>query len=639
MAFLSLPFPTWLARAAVVFSLVAGATPLALAVARRDEVAGSAALMVTTGGLVSAQFLMYSLVLRRLTRFLRSRERVQAGLRTALSLGLVASPLGGWVAERWLGVDVLTGATGAVVLPGVLLGVRAAQRVTGRHRLPGMAMSSRLARLANSLSRFGLVPFFLACVARPDRALLIPALSLVATEGLTFSVTTVVRFPTAAALREARFIAALAPELRAVRLEDWLQDAFLAHPGKPDYVLVHGLCGGIMGNLGLRGVPPSGAPEHQAALADEALDLVETRLVPIYPAEHLEVLRRRHARARSHLAANRGNLSKFQTRYEQALVHWRESVELDAAIPAPNHAAMMRASIATLLAVELGSPEAAAPELTPALDDDRLLPFTRRFALGGAALTALQLDDLASVDRILAEMRRLPVRNRDIAATLREVDLVYGRWVPREEVRGMRAELERLERRLVRVRQLAAGADAEDLELILEEPLLESAAGRLALPAHDLWLAGHPRQAEILLTRAVEIATTADDPIWLFRAHRDLGGIKLLDDGQPLEAYEHLEQAIAVLEGVRAGVLDPDLRVGIAGQAGDTYLMAVVALVALVRQGERPPQLADGPARLAFHVAERMRSRVLLELLAGTPTAASPGKPLSFEEIRALLTG
>jgi hypothetical protein len=236
-------------------------------------------------------------------------------------------------------------------------------------------------------------------------------------------------------------------------------------------------------------------------------------------------------------------------------------------------------------------------------------------------------------------MRRLPVRNRDIAATLREVDLVYGRWVPREEVRGMRAELERLERRLVRVRQLAAGADAEDLELILEEPLLESAAGRLALPAHDLWLAGHPRQAEILLTRAVEIATTADDPIWLFRAHRDLGGIKLLDDGQPLEAYEHLEQAIAVLEGVRAGVLDPDLRVGIAGQAGDTYLMAVVALVALVRQGERPPQLADGPARLAFHVAERMRSRVLLELLAGTPTAASPGKPLSFEEIRALLTG
>lgn len=555
---------------AVAMSSVPFAASLVLVAVSR----GWDLVLIAGGALVTGQILAYVLILGRGSRFLRGRDRMRQIFRGGITLGVAASPLGHWLASEWRSVGVLTGLTGAVVLPGVLAGLRLAERHA--HRAPGVV---RVAvgfarRLCDAVFVFGLLPFCLAGLFWPDRALIVPTVAFTAVEATMFALRT--RYTLAVAIGQAcaAQLAAADPHVRDDLLRDWLLDAFAAHPRRPDYLLVHGLAAAATANLAEPGPQVGARSQHLVALALRALQLVKTTVLPALPRAYLPVLSLRHERARAHTLIAAGNTQKYLLEYEAALMCWREAAQVADEAHAPNTAAMVRSSAAALRLVELSQPEAVDAELGDDVHNDQLNPVARRSALTMSAAAAATRGEAALAASRLAAAWRPEVKHRHYVALMREVEGAAYPRPPRSIVRAHRAVIERGER------LYAATVDSAFGEPVLESSIVESPAGRLALRGHALWLKGRAEKAEVLLTVAAQSAAETNDHIWLFRIHRDLGYIRLFEHRDLLTGYSHLARAIEALDEVRLRTLDPDLRIGVGGEGRQVYEFAVAALYA-----------------------------------------------------------
>lgn len=406
---------------------------------------------------------------------------------------------------------------------------------------------------------------------------------------------------------------------------------------------MHGLAAMATANLAEPGPEVGARSERFVVLVFEALRMVDAHVVPTYPPRHLPILRLRHERARAHVAIAAGDTHKFLLQYEEALMLWREAALIADAIPAPNTAAMVRTSAGALRLVELGQPEAVDEELGDGIDGDTLGPVARRTTLTISAAAAAARGEPTVAAARLREAWRLKVTDRHHVAVIREVEGAAFSRPPRSVVRAHRELVDRMHRLYSATVDPAFGAPTVDSNL------MESPAGRLALRGHTLWLEGRTAKAEALLTVAAKSAAATGDHIWLFRIHWDLGRIHLLEHRQLLSGYVHMARAMEALDEVRVRTLDPDLRIGVGGQGGEVYELAVAALYAASKRPGPHPEPLDRPLCSALEVAERMRSRVFLELLAAPDVDDPPDRdarsarlrqsaPATYEEIRQLLT-
>lgn len=599
-------------RTVLVLSVAMSSVPFAASLVLVAVSRGPDLGLIIGGALVTGQILAYLLMLGRASRFVRGRDRMRQIFRGGITLGVAASPVGHWLASEWRAVGVLTGVTGAVVLPGILAGLRFGERHA--HRAPAVVrMAVGLARrLCDAVLVFGLLPFCLVGLFWPDRALIVPAVAFAAVEATMFALYTRYTLAVAIGWTCATQLAAADPHVRDDLLQDWLLDAFAAHPRRPDYLLVHGLAALATANLAEPGPQVGAQSQHLVALAQRALQMVKTTLLPALPREYLPVLSVRHERARAHALIAAGNTQKYLLEYEEALMCWREAAQIADEAHAPNTAAMVRLSAAALRLIELSQPEAVVAELGDDVHNDQLNPVARRSVLTMSAAAAAARGEAALAASRLEAARRLAVKDRHHVALMREVEGAAYPRPPRSIVRAHRAEIERWER------LYAATADPALDKPIVESSIMESPAGRLALRGHALWLKGRAKKAEALLTVAAESAAETNDHIWLFRIHRDLGYIRLFEHRDLLTGYSHLARAIKALDEVRVRTLDPDLRIGVGGEGRQVYEFTVAALYAAAQRPGPHPAPLDRPLCSALEVAERMRSRVFLELLAST---------------------
>jgi CHAT domain-containing protein len=136
--------------------------------------------------------------------------------------------------------------------------------------------------------------------------------------------------------------------------------------------------------------------------------------------------------------------------------------------------------------------------------------------------------------------------------------------------------------------------------------------------------------AQERLLRAVEISRDAIDPrseaaglYWLGKAMQQAGRID--------EAIVHARQAVDVVESMRQGITDPELRSTYLGTLRRYFDLLVDLLLSRDRSSPE-----EGLAAEAFRVNERSRARTLLESLSLSATGVSKGVALVFPEPVAL---
>src|SRR5882724_11139638 len=111
------PVPRSRDRTLLWLSLVASTIPLGAGLVLIGADSQLTWLVVVAGTLVTGQLVLYNWTLGRLIRLLRVQHRLRSVYRVCITLGIAASPVGYWFVERWKSVAVLTGVTGAIILP------------------------------------------------------------------------------------------------------------------------------------------------------------------------------------------------------------------------------------------------------------------------------------------------------------------------------------------------------------------------------------------------------------------------------------------------------------------------------------------------------------------------------------------
>ncbi len=198
---------------------------------------------------------------------------------------------------------------------------------------------------------------------------------------------------------------------------------------------------------------------------------------------------------------------------------------------------------------------------------------------------------------------------------------------------------EMLARRLLGEVNLAAGQPAAalpeltralELARLLENRTEESLILRILGETH--LALKQPEEAATILIQAVERARAVRTPARLLaaltalaRAERRLGRLA--------EARSRVEEALSLIETLRATETSPDLRASFLASKHTAFELAIDLLMELDRR--EPDQ---GHAREAFEVSERARARSLLDLLQEAGTDVHQGvDPLLRDRERVLL--
>lgn len=586
-----------------------------------------------TGALISVHVWWFDLHLRSLTRYVRRGSRTGL-LAMAATIGLAATPLGSLVVDLWRLLPGPDGLVGGVLLVGldvvVWLLMSRPQRVqdTGvmsKRRGPMLAGVAR-----DVLVRRGLLMFAVVGLFHPAGDLLVGATMLVGFETLTgLAGITRKEMTVLYAIDAGQFIN-YGDEPRRKVLGWWLYDSFLARPRRPDYQLVVSLAWQALRSSQGQQVPGVGIDSRASALigtgalrwleiADEALDFVESEVMPRFLDRHIAHLQREQHRARWMCLVARAIVYQYLNWRDDALSAWRAAAGHADAATAPNLAAMARASGAALLASRLARPHEALHEVEEQLNDTALAVPTRRHALVVAASAHLAMDDQTTAGTLLAQARALTLSRgewRAAAAKEEAKTTVPGFRGGRE---GLLAQLNWMESA---VAMAVEGSEIAEVPTSMQLPAMTLATRALIAQSR-----GDDAQARELLLSAARIGTRDGHLTWVHNANLHLAWMS--EDFA--ECYRYARAAISALEEMRGRVLDAELRMGAGSDAtGNAYETAAMALVA---QG---PSDARGwprhPITEAFELVERARSRVFLELLGGSAAQAVPAELTGLAE-------
>ncbi len=144
------------------------------------------------------------------------------------------------------------------------------------------------------------------------------------------------------------------------------------------------------------------------------------------------------------------------------------------------------------------------------------------------------------------------------------------------------------------------------LEELSDRPGQLSAHRELARALAEL---GRSERASKHFAEAVALARLVGDP-FQEAAARARHARFLLDSGDPEAAQREVSVALATVESLKRGVVEPDLRAGLMSRSQRDFTLLVDILETLDRRFPR-----QGYAEQAFVVAERSRARSLVELL------------------------
>ncbi|MGI5229860.1 CHAT domain-containing protein [Actinoallomurus sp. CA-142502] len=298
---------------------------------------------------------------------------------------------------------------------------------------------------------------------------------------------------------------------------------------------------------------------------------------------------------------------------QEALRIWREYGLNDLwAMKASDYAAAARQQKESIVAA---SPEEILAGLLPLLDR-RLSPAMRQWVLLAAAVCHSSLNEHDVANELYARYRQIRPsvlnllwrlnRDRRVAGfapmnrvTYRVVDAsktaiamsAIGLW-PMEEIDDEAAGLGPMITTL--------GWKHEESQALVEE-------------GKRLWFLGRFRAAAEALEQASAVLERDRQLTHAYTVSLQLGMAQRAVD--PVGAVRNLGRALSLREEARVLALDADLRMRIGGATEPLY----ERLLSLLASAERRPDPAwpDLPAAVAFELAERARSRAMLELLAG----------------------
>ena len=328
----------------------------------------------------------------------------------------------------------------------------------------------------------------------------------------------------------------------------------------------------------------------------------------------------------------RGMIYQFRERYEEALATWRQAVPLAQDVH-PGLARDFQAEWLTLLNIMGRSAEGARLACDWAADP-RILPFHR--------------EELLTLGALAAAFAGEPDRAREM---LRDHPVAHGPQRLRENVQIWRSALgynivspvsylrffttARRHRTWTRSIKNAAVTliqardpeatpdDVSDLFSAYSESFKadlsrDNRARTLTIDGTMEMYSGHHRKARRMLTRGRRMAERQGKYKWALEALGPLSELAMEDDNLT-SAYQHIADALAIVEGTRDIALDEDLRMHSAGRLSKYYSYGVLLLYTYIqrpdpRQAQRNPW-PEHPAIEIYDLQERAKSRVLLEML------------------------
>lgn len=151
--------------------------------------------------------------------------------------------------------------------------------------------------------------------------------------------------------------------------------------------------------------------------------------------------------------------------------------------------------------------------------------------------------------------------------------------------------------------------------------------------ARALASTGDERAAGRHFDQAVALARLLGDPHQEAVARARRARFRL-DAGDPVAAEDDVSLALATIESLRRGVVEPDLRAGLLSRSQEDFTLMIDILETLERQFPR-----QGYLERAFAVAERARARSLIELLTESEADLIRDLPPDLGRRRSDLTG
>jgi tetratricopeptide (TPR) repeat protein len=644
----------WLAA-----NLAVGLSPLALAAAAvADGTPLPVAAVVAVGIAICVAHLAYDRALSRLTRYVRwgLRRGEALGGTAAVLLGL--GPFGQWLVETWTSHPAAQRAA-PVLLPGIAV---VAMHWT-RHR--GAALARRGMGAGGGMKVFiavhrvlignGLFLFAATGVARPDGRLFAGTAGLVAVQCTsTVLIATRVRSPNWAFRRlEASLLMSTETGLfKDEMVMAWIHDAFYA-PRRPDFSLLHTLITeSVLAHRGV-GQPLVGLlPGHESEvsartghaarrwieLADSLLRWIDNSVERWSRSGRWQA---DYERGRELVLAARtaalATLSSHLGEREEAVAHYLEAAELYGRHGLPNLAAQSEVGAAELDGVRLGRTDEALARLDAVATQEGLNPVVRLRALLVAALVLGRQGRWEDLTGLVGRAGTLRIGVRAWWRFRRENLAAHEPWSWRAELNVNRMLFQTV---------LALGAASESPQPSPTRPTAppdrltiptafwaDSEAKRLVKQGVFAWSLRQYNMAEALLVEAAQRLESDDHPARAYLVYMVLGmGLRTVD---PAGAYTHLREALRLQEDFRGLVSDPDVRMGASERITEIYVCTIVLLVdhAALRSEGWPGR----PVEEAFRLAERVRSRVLLELLGEELQPDVGVEPISFPEVCTLL--
>ncbi|MGI5499232.1 CHAT domain-containing protein [Lentzea sp. CA-135723] len=611
-----------------VLHVAAGLVPALLAVLLPFPGASTGEwwLRVAAGLAIAVQVWWFDRLQGSLTRYLGRGSRIGSVLTLGVTLGVAATPVGGLVVAGWRalpGADGLVGGALLVVVNVVVWRLMArATRVQDTGDMAPRKVPALAGLLRDLVLRRGLLVFAAVGLFHPAADVFAGVVLLVGLELVLCLAGSTSAEMRVLLMTDAAQLIGYDDDGRRQVLGWWLYDSFLARPRRPDYRLVVNLTWlAFRSSHGRR--TPLGALFSSSAeartgtgalrwieIAEEAVDLVESEVVPRFPPRHSAHLRREQHRARWDCQVARATLYQYLNWRDHALTAWRAAAAHAEAAGAPNIAGAARGSAAMLLATRLARPHDALQEIESSLKDKRIASPVRRVLLMAAAVSQVAMDEQDAARTLLAQARALPMKRSDWRAATAEE---RGSTIP-----GLGGARGRFSRELEYMDMMITAA-LDGGEVTGEPSDLQPPAMILVSRALAVERKGDLARARELLEASVRLAARDGHLTWVHNAEIQLAG---LADGLE-ESYRHLRAAIDAVEEMRGRVLDADLRIGAGAVAAhNVYELALMTLVAGGRSDEEG--WPDRPNAEAFDLAERARSRVFLELLGESAAQAVP---------------
>ncbi|GLY75757.1 hypothetical protein Airi01_040240 [Actinoallomurus iriomotensis] len=302
----------------------------------------------------------------------RTFRHIQTGALTAsvlVAAAVAASPFGGWLAHLWS--LSLPGVAGGLILA-VIAALAHLGYVHGRGWWQAGALLVRLPLAA------AVFPFALGVAFQPGHGRIVAATLLVTAEAAAAAAGRRRPRPDHANAAWAARTAGWPLEKWTYQLRPWQYDAFLRRPGKPDHLLVRTYASFavrsargemitgqdyLVRDSGLRRPLSGAAALVWADLATRALDLVDEQVVPRYPREHLETLRKAQRNTRADVAYATGMVLAYAEHWPKAYGELRNAGDLYRRIGATHRAALTTAAAAYISAAHLARPGSAGRDL------------------------------------------------------------------------------------------------------------------------------------------------------------------------------------------------------------------------------------------------------------------------------------